>query len=190
MRDEPDLVSLIRRLVQEEVHRLVGQTDSATDPHSQSLEEVVQEEVKRALAPIPEKPIETIQRPTYAAAVMRKSRDLGQRAPIQQRQTDLWRTADNRPVCFHCGRPGHVVRYCRERKAVFDNYRFLRQNADELDTEEEFCQPNLNSRSEPSLTRGRSAIRRSRSPSPYRRSSPSHQVAEMRKTKRSDLPRR
>ncbi|GFU79482.1 hypothetical protein TNCV_872511 [Trichonephila clavipes] len=33
----------------------------------------------------------------------------------------MWRTADNRPVCFHCGRPGHVMRYCRERKAVFDN---------------------------------------------------------------------
>ncbi|GFU30024.1 hypothetical protein TNCV_4716801 [Trichonephila clavipes] len=31
-----------------------------------------------------------------------------------------WRTADNRPVCFHCGRPGHVMRYCRERKAVFE----------------------------------------------------------------------
>ncbi|GFY72080.1 CCHC-type domain-containing protein [Trichonephila inaurata madagascariensis] len=39
------------------------------------------------------------------------------------RKTDLWRTADSRPVCFHCGRPGHVVRYCRERRAIFNDYR-------------------------------------------------------------------
>ncbi|GFU04582.1 transposon Ty3-I Gag-Pol polyprotein [Trichonephila clavipes] len=44
-----------------------------------------------------------------------------QKFPPEPRKTDVWRTADNRSVCFHCGRPGHVMRYCRERKAVFDN---------------------------------------------------------------------
>ncbi|GFY48096.1 CCHC-type domain-containing protein [Trichonephila inaurata madagascariensis] len=36
--------------------------------------------------------------------------------PTQQdtgRKTDLWLTSDNVPICFHCGRPGHVTRYCR-----------------------------------------------------------------------------
>ncbi|GFY33225.1 transposon Ty3-I Gag-Pol polyprotein, partial [Trichonephila clavipes] len=91
----------------------------------------------------------------------------------QPRKTDVWRTADNRPVCFHCGRPGHVVRYCRERKTVFDNYRNRRQNFDDVDIEEEIRRPNSARRSTPSPMRGQSLIRRYRSPSPYRRSSQS-----------------
>ncbi|GFX99568.1 CCHC-type domain-containing protein [Trichonephila clavipes] len=63
---------------------------------------------------------QTRPRPTYAA-VTRKYRAPVQKFPPQPRKTDVWRTADNRPVCFHCGRPGHVMRYCREKKAVFDN---------------------------------------------------------------------
>ncbi|GFU94256.1 transposon Ty3-I Gag-Pol polyprotein [Trichonephila clavipes] len=58
----------------------------------------------------------------------------------------MWRTADNRPVCFHCGRPGHVMRYCRERKAVFDNSRNRRRNFDDVGTEEEIRRPNSSRR--------------------------------------------
>ncbi|GFW07397.1 CCHC-type domain-containing protein [Trichonephila clavipes] len=99
--------------------------------------------------------------------------EVEKRFPPQPRKTDGWRTADNRPVCFHCGRPGHVMRYCRERKAVFDNYRNRRRNFDDVDTEEEIRRPNSAHCSTPSPTRGRSPIRRYRSPSPYRRPSQS-----------------
>ncbi|GFX44352.1 CCHC-type domain-containing protein [Trichonephila clavipes] len=118
--DETDLVSLIRTIVREEVHRLVNQTQESLDSDPQSLEEIVQDEVERVLAPVSTKPTETRPRPTYAA-VTRKYRAPVQKFPPEPRKTDVWRTADNRPVCFHCGRPGHVMRYCRERKAVFDN---------------------------------------------------------------------
>ncbi|GFV76921.1 CCHC-type domain-containing protein [Trichonephila clavipes] len=74
---------------------------------------------------------------------------------------------------FNCGRPGHVMRYCRERKAVFDNSRNRRRNFDDVGTEEEIRRPNSSRRFTPSPTRGRSPIRRYRSPSPYRRSSQS-----------------
>ncbi|GFV12854.1 hypothetical protein TNCV_2332771 [Trichonephila clavipes] len=43
--------------------------------------------------------------------------------------------------CFHCGRPGHVMRYCRE-KAVFDNSRNRRRNFDDVGAAEEIRRPN------------------------------------------------
>ncbi|GFV84427.1 CCHC-type domain-containing protein [Trichonephila clavipes] len=170
--DETDLVSLIRTIVREEVHRLVNQTQESLDSDPQSLEEIVQDEVERVLAPVSTKPTETRPRPTYAA-VTRKYRAPVQKFPPEPRKTDVWRTADNRPVCFHCGRPGHVMRYCRKRKAVFDNSRNRRRNFDDVGTEEEIRRPNSSRRFTPSPTRGRSPIRRYRSPSPYRRSSQS-----------------
>ncbi|GFV37402.1 CCHC-type domain-containing protein [Trichonephila clavipes] len=50
----------------------------------------------------------------YEAEESWKYRAPVQKFPPEPRKTDVWRTADNRPVCFHCGRPGHVMRYCRE----------------------------------------------------------------------------
>ncbi|GFY23116.1 CCHC-type domain-containing protein [Trichonephila clavipes] len=73
-------------------------------PDPQSLEEIVQDEVERVLAPVSAKSTETRPRPTYAA-VTRKYRAPVQKFPPEPRKTDVWRTADNRPVCFHCGRP-------------------------------------------------------------------------------------
>ncbi|GFT06655.1 CCHC-type domain-containing protein [Trichonephila clavipes] len=90
----------------EEVHRLVNQTQESLDSDPQSLEEIVQDEVERVLAPVSAKSTETRPRPTYAA-VTRKYRAPVQKFPPEPRKTDVWRTADNRPVCFHCGRPGH-----------------------------------------------------------------------------------
>ncbi|GFT63151.1 CCHC-type domain-containing protein [Trichonephila clavipes] len=140
--DETDLVSLIRTIVREEVHRLVNQTQESLDSDPQSLEEIVQDEVERVLAPVSTKPTETRPRPTYAA-VTRKYRAPVQKFPPEPRKTDVWRTADNRPVCFHCGRPGHVMRYCRERKAVFDNSRNRRRNFDDVGTEEKYADQTL-----------------------------------------------
>ncbi|GFY03253.1 CCHC-type domain-containing protein [Trichonephila clavipes] len=134
-------------------------------------EEIVQDEVERVLAPVSAKSTETRPRPTYAA-VTRKYRAPVQKFPPEPRKTDVWRTADNRPVCFHCGRPGHVMRYCRERRLSLTT-RNRRRNFDDVGTEEEIRRPNSSRRFTPSPTRGRSLIRRYRSPSPYRRSSQS-----------------
>ncbi|XP_077557462.1 uncharacterized protein LOC144172724 [Haemaphysalis longicornis] len=32
------------------------------------------------------------------------------------RKTDLWRTPDNQPLCYHCGEPGHIYRRCPYRE--------------------------------------------------------------------------
>ncbi|GFX71624.1 CCHC-type domain-containing protein [Trichonephila clavipes] len=59
-------------------------------------------------------------RPRTYATILRQPRRPVELLP---RQTDVVRTDDNRTVCVHCGRPGYVVRYCRERRAIFDAYR-------------------------------------------------------------------
>ncbi|GFV34435.1 CCHC-type domain-containing protein [Trichonephila clavipes] len=83
--DETDLVSLIRTIVREEVHRLVNQTQESLDSDPQSLEEIVQDEVERVLAPVSTKPTETRPRPTYAA-VTRKYRAPVQKFPPEPRK--------------------------------------------------------------------------------------------------------
>ncbi|GFW59855.1 CCHC-type domain-containing protein [Trichonephila clavipes] len=92
--DETDLVSLIRTIVREEVHRLVNQTQESLDSDPQSLEEIVQDEVERVLAPVSTKPTETRPRPTYAA-VTRKYRAPVQKFPPQPRKTDRKAVFDN-----------------------------------------------------------------------------------------------
>ncbi|KAH9379435.1 hypothetical protein HPB48_016862 [Haemaphysalis longicornis] len=51
----------------------------------------------------------------------------GYQQPRQQqrgpRKTDLWRTADNRPLCFHCGEADHVYRRCPYRELGLRGYR-------------------------------------------------------------------
>ncbi|GFU61531.1 CCHC-type domain-containing protein [Trichonephila clavipes] len=185
--DETDLVSLIRTIVREEVHRLVNQTQESLDSDPQSLEEIVQDEVERVLAPVSTKPTETRPRPTYAA-VTRKYRAPVQKFPPEPRKTDVWRTADNRPVCFHCGRPGHVMRYCRERKAVFDNSRNRRRNFDDVGTEEEIRRQTLLAvlRQVPREADPQYVVT---DPRRHIADPVSRQAVGARKTKESDLPR-
>lgn len=37
-------------------------------------------------------------------------------APATVRKTDVWRTADRRPLCYHCGEAGHIYRACPYRR--------------------------------------------------------------------------
>ncbi|GFT49718.1 CCHC-type domain-containing protein [Trichonephila clavipes] len=186
--DETDLVSLIRTIVREEVHRLVNQTQESLDSDPQSLEEIVQDEVERVLAPVSTKPTETRPRPTYAA-VTRKYRAPVQKFPPEPRKTDVWRTADNRPVCFHCGRPGHVMRYCRERKAVFDNLETADGTSTTLALKKKYADQTLLAvlRQVPREADPQYVVT---DPRRHIADPVSRQAVGARKTKESDLPRR
>jgi hypothetical protein len=179
--DSPDLdlTSLIRSIVREEIQKLTSLPTEEPDLGLQTIEAIVREEVGRSLNPISEA---SVQRPVpepkrrIQPSYRRPETAQDQFRPVtyeKPRKTDLWRTTDNRPVCFHCGRPGHVVRYCRERKAVFNKYWADRRGINETRSSyDDFSRPDARSPS-PSPARGRSPSRRFRSPSPYRRSSQS-----------------
>ncbi|GBN53036.1 hypothetical protein AVEN_41956-1 [Araneus ventricosus] len=170
---ENDLTSLIRKIVRDEIQKLTVPQAMEPQMDIQSIETIVREEVGRSLNPITSERART----AYSRPQRRIQQTTKPTLEQSLRKTDLWRTTDNRPVCFHCGRPGHVVRYCRDRRAVFDTYR-RNQGRDSYSyfnnarTAEETSRQTTRSPS-PHPNRGRSPTRRYRSPSPYRRSSQS-----------------
>ncbi|GFU70769.1 hypothetical protein TNCV_3072471 [Trichonephila clavipes] len=76
------------------------------------------------------------------------------------------------------------MRYCRERRSL-TTLETADGTSDDVGTEEEIRRPNSSRRFTPSPTRGRSPIRRYRSPSPYRRSSQSPGRRERGKLRRA-----
>ncbi|UYV82801.1 hypothetical protein LAZ67_22000913, partial [Cordylochernes scorpioides] len=121
--DSESMEDLVRRIVREEVHRALN--PESTTPELSSLKEIIREEIEKNVAVI-SKPI---QRPPPRQSCPNQTRTFNQvprrqyptQTPIYnqtppQRRTDEWRTHDNIPICFNCGRSGHVKRYCRERR--------------------------------------------------------------------------
>lgn len=132
------LCELIRRIVREELQAMRhGPVSTSTV----SVAELVRDEIRRAVV-APERADECSrpepQRPSYSealrqphccppptvAAVERQpfvSSMPRTAAPYSgepnPRKSDLWRTPDRRPLCFHCGEPGHVYRACPYRHA-------------------------------------------------------------------------
>ncbi|GFT55263.1 CCHC-type domain-containing protein [Trichonephila clavipes] len=174
-----DLVTLIRHIVREEVQRMLAPAQQNNQLESPSLDEVIRE-VQQALCPVissrsvaVNRRNEPPRRPRTFATVVRQPRRPVEPLPVPM-QTDVWRTDDNRPVCFHCGRPGDVVRYCRERRAIFDAYRGqLATNSQppSLNLFPDECSRQAIRIPSAIPSRGRSPVRRYRSPSPYGRRS-------------------
>lgn len=119
---------------------------------------------------------------TYADAVMkpRPQPVLTPQPPIRPPATVLfgaqpqyanpWRTADNRPICYACGIPGHVARFCRRRFAAttstprYPDYSFRPPYRTQPEREPETCARDHQPTSDAQPFAAR------RSPSPRRRS--------------------
>ncbi|UYV71409.1 hypothetical protein LAZ67_8003042, partial [Cordylochernes scorpioides] len=163
--------SLIRQIVREEVQRALG--SPREEPKNATIEEIVKEEIGRTLAPISksrrsppqkEKPRQFLNT-RYEAETIRPHPE--PRYPKQggRRDTNEWRTTEGKPICFHCGRPGPVVRYCRDRRREYEegqNWYYKHRDRQEPRT---FY--NSRSSQEPNNDLPRENRRRYRSPSPY-----------------------
>lgn len=131
------LLAQIKEYVREEVARQLSclsylpTTEVPTNCLSPTIRQAIQEQVSEALplpSASPPTPVPTPLR--YAAAAARPPRRLPVSPPQPVRPSTMpfsatpqhygnpWRTADNRPICYACGIPGHVARLCRRRFAV------------------------------------------------------------------------
>lgn len=101
----------------------------------------------------------------------------------QLRKTDIWRTADRRPLCYNCGEPGHIYRFCPHRPA---GYRGSAPAA----TRRQFCESRAPIDDDLAGRQESSATFRTRSPSPARFASPSRRSFADAVRGRSPSPRR
>ncbi|UYV75949.1 hypothetical protein LAZ67_13001892, partial [Cordylochernes scorpioides] len=104
--EEEDLPSLIRRIVQEEIQKVIAPPGLTTD----SIEDMIREEVKMNLSPISKRPSVLVRNQLRPFRTYEPSKRTEYSSSPILPKSQQWRTPDDRPLCFHCGRPGHVVR--------------------------------------------------------------------------------
>lgn len=101
----------------------------------------------------------------------------------QVRKTDLWRTPDNQPLCYHCGEPGHIYRRCPYREIGLPGFP---PNA----VRPQFGERPVAISDYLAERRATAPLRRSRSPSPAPQGSPGRRTPGGPPTRRSATPPR
>lgn len=176
--NEGYLRDLVRTIVQEELRKSQVNSQEPVVASTSSIAEIVREELRQTLAP----PGPCLEAPqvTYAGVLRRPLAPIvpPQEPPTeflppprhtlrpQVRKTDLWRTADRRPLCYHCGEPGHVYRRCPYREIGLPGFPPTARRP-RIGERPAAIDDYLAGRQAPT------SIHRSRSPSPGRRGSPS-----------------
>lgn len=107
----------------------MGRDPPTVPPTLPALRHMIKEQVAEALPPtLYYAPL------TYAEVAGRPAQPAGTSFPAMPppppprhtirrnpQMQNPWRTADNRPICYSCGLPGHVARYCRRRMSPIND---------------------------------------------------------------------
>ncbi|KAK8782586.1 hypothetical protein V5799_016069 [Amblyomma americanum] len=118
----PASVAAVADAVREEIRRAVQPPPAPQpEPYASSYNEALR-------TPQPEPYImsysEALRRPAPVPHAFRPAAEQTQgyfpsaelRDPRPVRKADVWRTPNNRPLCYHCGEPGHILRNCPYRR--------------------------------------------------------------------------
>ncbi|GBN73389.1 hypothetical protein AVEN_6739-1 [Araneus ventricosus] len=149
---------------------------------------MVREEVMETLAPlaasrqrnsIPRRNTTSRSSVSVRSPPRRESRN----SAVPMRKTDLRRTDSDVPLCYHCGRPGHFLRYCRKRRQIFADSRAARTFNPRLDADTESTQSFEDSYAQPTSSNFRSS-------SPYPRHSRYRRQSQLPLRRSSLSPRR
>lgn len=177
-RDE-DLPSTIRKIVREEMKKLLPDITSIKMTESPSFEDIIREEVRHNLAPL----TAPAGRYNHTSSMQKRRNEIYRGiSPSGAKKTDVWRTNDNVPICFHCGRAGHVLRYCRDRRRVFAASREQRQ-LDDSHLRDTDSIPEYGRETDENAPRYRSS-------SPYPRRTPFRRQSQSPSRRNSRSPRR
>ncbi|XP_075529529.1 uncharacterized protein LOC142560969 [Dermacentor variabilis] len=117
----PDCGNVPRRLTYTEaVRRPLNATSTPLTPITTTPPTPQTEPTSSPSSTLPTPPIMPAQTTSYFRHAYVTPWLHGELPPnYQRRKTDLWRTVDRRPVCYHCGEAGHVYRVCHK----WNNYR-------------------------------------------------------------------
>lgn len=103
-------VAALSDVIRQEVQQALG-TGSLVKPH-QAPEYTARPPKVMSYATAEQSQV----RPTRSAySPLQRSRPNDRPPRVEQaapRKSDVWRTPDQRPLCFHCDEPGHVYRRC------------------------------------------------------------------------------
>lgn len=98
----------VTRIVRRELEAMVPADVPQANASTVSL---IQAVVRQEIANLGIAPVCSIRTPESTPAVVNQIPVY----PSRYRNPAEWRTTDDRPICFHCSRVGHIARHCRNR---------------------------------------------------------------------------
>lgn len=105
----------VTRIVRRELEAMAPAAIASDGPQDNaSTVSLIQAVVRQEIANLGITPVCAV-RTTESSASVNQIPVYPSRYPSRYRNPAEWRTSDDRPICFHCSRAGHIARYCRNR---------------------------------------------------------------------------
>lgn len=125
----------VQQVVRPSIHVAEAQSFPASDYPRQTYADVLRRPapVRAPLSALPQAPpiqYIPVQQPAHYVSPRQQTPYVPLQQPTQYvrpprpplRRTDVWRTSDNRRLCYHCGEPGHIFRWCPYRELGLEGF--------------------------------------------------------------------